>query len=501
MRKGAAKLNRKSQGPAFRWGIFRLSIIGRLFANPPDSGQLCKELEKLSKCIWIHPVTGLDVTYSYATLERWYYMALDAQDPIAALDRKIRSDFGNSKVMGPLLIEELGKQYASFKHWSYKLHADNLAALVMERPHLGKAPSTSTVRRNMAKRGWVKRRSSKGKRTPGQQVAAERLEKREVRSYESSFVHGLWHLDYHESHIRVADAAGNWHTPKALCILDDCSRLCCHIQWYLGETAETLFHGLTQAFCKRGLPKGLMTDNGSAMRAHETRNGFERLGINHQKTLPHSPYQNGKQESFWGQLEGRLVAMIHRVEPLTLGFLNQATIAWAEMEYNKARHSEIGASPMERMLKGPNISTPAPELEAIRLSFTVRDSRVQRKSDGTIQINGIRFEVPSRFRHMRRLYIRYAGWDLSVAYLVDGRTGELLARIYPQDKTRNASGVRRTLERLPECELPEKIDSDPIPPHLRRLLADYAQTGMPPAYLPKEEGALASATSDTKEVK
>jgi hypothetical protein len=33
-------------------------------------------------------------------------------------------------------------------------------------------------------------------------------------------------------------------------------------------------------------------------------------------------------------------------------------------------------------------------------------------------------------------------------------------------------------------------DSDPIPPLLRKLLADYAATGLPPAYIPKEESML-----------
>ena len=120
------------------------------------------------------------------------------------------------------------------------------------------------------------------------------------------------------------DVNGQWYTPRALCILDDRSRLCCHIQWYLSETAEALIHGLSQAFCKRGLPRSLMSDNGSAMIAQETQNGLLKLGIVHEKTLPYSPYQNGKQEAFWSQLEGRLLAMLSRVEPLTLEFLNSS---------------------------------------------------------------------------------------------------------------------------------------------------------------------------------
>jgi len=106
-----------------------------------------------------------------------------------------------------------------------------------------------------------------------------RLEEREVRSYESSHAHALWHLDFHTGKRRVVDSRGEWHSPKALCILDDHSRLACHIQWFYHEDARALIHGLTQAICKRGLPRSLMTDNGSAMVAHETLNGLLSLGI------------------------------------------------------------------------------------------------------------------------------------------------------------------------------------------------------------------------------
>jgi putative transposase len=47
-----------------------------------------------------------------------------------------------------------------------------------------------------------------------------------------------------------------------------------------------------------------MTDNGAAMLADETVSGLP-LGVVHQTTLPYSPYQNAKQESFWGRVEGR----------------------------------------------------------------------------------------------------------------------------------------------------------------------------------------------------
>src|SRR3972149_4764205 len=67
--------------------------------------------------------------------------------------------------------------------------------------------------------------------------------------------------------------------------------------------------------------------------------GLARLGIVHHTTLPYSPYQNAKQEVFWAQLEGRLVAMLEGVRDLTLPFLNEATQAWVEMEHNRTVHS------------------------------------------------------------------------------------------------------------------------------------------------------------------
>ena len=196
-------------------------------------------------------------------------------------------------------------KFGLYPRWSVQLHRDNLAAVVAEQPSLGSVPSYQSVRRRMVEKGWI-RRAEPAKPTEGQSRAARRRESREIRSFEASHVHALWHLDFHQARLKILDSAGRWHTPVALAILDDRSRLCCHLQFYLAETAENLVHGLTQAFLKRGLPRALLTDNGAAMLAEETRQGLARLGIEQKNTLPYSAYQNGKQEVLWAQLEGRL---------------------------------------------------------------------------------------------------------------------------------------------------------------------------------------------------
>jgi len=475
----------KTQSPVDKWALFRFSVVGGLLAKPPAKGELCNELKKLAEKSYMHPIHNRLTVFHYSTIENWYYKAANAEDPIMALGRKVRSDIGQSIVFTPQLLVVLARQYKTYPNWSYQLHADNLAAEIESSNVTTPPPSYASVRRHMSQRGWFKKASAKKGQTDGQQKSAQRFEDYEVRSYEAEYVHALWHLDFHHGSRRVADADGQWHTPKALCIMDDHSRLCCHIQWYLNETAEVLIHGLSQAFYKRGVPRSLMTDNGSAMIAHETCNGLARMSISHETTLPYSPYQNGKQESFWGNLEGRLIAMLKQVETLTLDYLNHVTQAWVEIEYNKKKHHEIGMAPVERMIKSENVSRSAPEEQELKFAFTVCESRKQRQSDGTISINGTRFEIPSRFHHLSQLHVCFTNWDKSTAWLVDKRTGNQLATIYPQDKIKNASGQRRIKSKPREIWLPDDILSESEPALLRKILAEYAETGMPAAYLSK----------------
>ena len=192
----------------------------------------------------------------------------------------------------------------------------------------------------------------------------------------------------------------------------------------------------------RGL---FLTDNGAAMLAEETRNGLSRLGIEHKTTLPYSPYQNGKQEIFWGQLESRLLELLRGIEDLKLSFINQAACAWVEQDYHRKEHKEIRTSPLQRMLTGPDVSRPAPDSDFLRLAFTRRITRNPRRSDATVVVDGIRYELPVRFAHLRQVIVRASSWDKSRMTLVDADTEAALARLLPQDKTKNASGLRKAI--------------------------------------------------------
>lgn len=472
---------------------FRFGLIGPLLAAPPGRGDFLEEVKRLAAKAWPHPKTGKPWRPSVRSIERWYYRALkNPKDPIGALLPQGRPGSGLGECMSVGLRECLAEQYLRHKNWSYQLHADNLSALVRQEDHHGPAPSYSTVRRYMKSCGMFRRKNWRPYGTPGQVAADARVEAREIRSYEMAHVGGLWHCDFHKARRKIVTPSATLETPICLAFIDDHSRLICHLQWYFAETCEVAVHGLRQAIQKRGLPRALMTDNGSAFVAEEFSEGLRRLGVIHDTTLPYSPYQNAKQESFWGHLEGRLMAMLQGMADVTLKILNDATMAWVECEYNRSVHSEISATPLDRFLHAPRVLRDSPSGEELRAAFRLDEDRSQRRSDGTVVVNGKRFEVPDRFRHLSRLRLRYARWDLSYIDIIDPRSCKVIAPIYPLDKEANASGRRRPRAEPLTGLGPERHGSGPandqVPPLLRELMKDYAMSGLLPAYLPKEAG-------------
>lgn len=222
------------------------------------------------------------------------------------------------------------------------------------------------------------------------------------------------------------------------------------------------------------------------MLAAETRESLLRLGVHQATTLPYSPYQNAKQEVFWAHTEGRLLAMLEGVVELTLPVLNEATQAWVEMEYHRAVHSETGQTPLDRFLAGPDVGRPCPSSATLRDAFRRDVTRTQRRSDGTVSLDGVRFEIPDRYQQLTRVTVRYATWDLGHVTLVDGRTGVALSSLYPLDRATNADGQRRRRQLVVLDAARTEPPPSGMAPLLRKLMAEYAALGLPPAYLPTE---------------
>lgn len=472
---GASMSNEDDLPQRDRWARLRFAIIGPLLAAPPAPGELRAALGLLAAKTWRHPFTGFDIRFGVSTLERWFYAAKRAADPVQALRNQVRRDIGRFPSLSAQAVQALSTQYHEHPGWTAQLHHDNL------RVTLGaagvKCPSYPSVRRYLKAQGLVRRRAPR-RHTEAATGARDRLEQREVRSYEVEHVLQLMHLDFHHGSRKVLNRRGEYVKPLLVAFIDDRSRFSCHAQWYTSEGTEELVHGLCQALQKVGLPRSLMSDRGSAMIAGEFTAGLHRLGILHLPTLPYSPHVNGKQENLWARVEGRLLAMLE-------GERNVATQAWVTQEYHRTVHSELGATPLERYLTGPNVGRACPGSDELRAAFRIEVKRKQRRSDGTLSLEGQRFELPSRLRLLSEVHLRYARWDLSRVDLVDPRSGAILAAVHPLDKAANADAQRRRVESTNTA--PSVAPASGIAPLLKQMIADYAATGLPPAYLPTED--------------
>lgn len=462
-----------------RWATLRLSIIGTLMSSPPEPGHLGAAIAALAARTWRHPGNDKALRFSAKTIERWYYDARDSPEPIVVLERKVPQHAGTHPSVTEIVAEVIRALRMDHPRWSYQLVHDNMRAVARERPEIGRLPGYATVCRYMRSHGLGKRLKPKRHELESGFVPRER------RLFEVAHVHGVWHVDFHEGKRKVVTASGELKSVCLFALIDDRSRLCCHAQWYIGdENTESYVHGLCQGFQKRGLPRVLYSDNGAPMIAAETLQGLSRLSIEADTTAPSTPEQNGKVEVFWTPIEGRLMAMLEGEKVLTLELLNRATQAWVELEYQRHPHTETKQTPLDRFLAGPSVGRPCPSSDELRRAFRMEVRRRQRMSDGTITVAGVRYEVPSAYRTLLRPTVRVARWDLSSVDLVDPRHGTHLATLLPVDREKNAERRRRALaDPTPGATVTPTTAAVGIAPLLRQLMAEYAATGLPPAYV------------------
>lgn len=468
-----------------RWAEFRLAIVGPLLVMPMERGHLIAAMRSLADKTWKHPITGDPIQFSVTSIQRWYYCVKGSENPVDDLLRKSRNDRGNTFLSNRKLADILIRQYQEHPSWTRKLHHENLRAMVLKDRSLEPLPSYSTLKRYMEHMGMSRLKKRRGSNRVGARLASTAFHTHETRCYEALFPGALWHIDGHHARRQVVTESGRWITPIGIGVIDDCSRILCHLQWYPVENAEFIIHSYRQSLQKRGVPWAVMTDCGAAMKSAEFTQGNSRISVGHDFTIPYTPEQNAKIERFWGTVESNLMAMLENRKSLTLDELNQATQAWIEVGYNQKPHDELGMSPYHRYNRDDNGHRVCPRSSELTEVFARQITRRPRRFDATIVIDGVRFAIPWQYRHIERVVVRYIAWDLSSAHLMDPDGEKVVARILPLDKKGNSTGIRRAVA-VPEIT-PSDNPEDETAPLLKQMLEEYAATGLPSAYIPSPE--------------
>src|ERR1019366_6549088 len=149
-----------------RWARLRFQILGPLLAAPADDGELKARITALAARSWRHPTTGESIRFSFKTLERWWYIARAADDPLAVLARKEPSHAGTHPSLRPALFQAIARPHRGPPRWSFQPHHDNLVALAREDPRLGPVPGYATVCRYMKGQGLLRARKRRHRGSP-----------------------------------------------------------------------------------------------------------------------------------------------------------------------------------------------------------------------------------------------------------------------------------------------------------------------------------------------
>jgi putative transposase len=321
-------------------------------------------------------------TYSASTLESWYYLL--RHQGFDALHRQPRKDKGSRKALSPEACQAL-------LEWRQKHPQLKIKVLVRQLLEQGTLQagtfSLPSVYRLLAAHQLDARAL---KHNPPDQNGP-------TKAFECALANQLWMTDMmFGPTLRLA--SGKVIHTRLFAMLDDCSRLIPHAQYYDSEKLCWFLDCFRQGLARRGFPDKLYTDQGKIFTSYHLQIVCANLGVRLCHAKPYAAWSKGKQERWFRTLqmdfEARLI-----VDPVhTLEELNARLWRWIEGEYHQRPHSALeGQTPAERFgQRALNLRTADAQTdwEALFLSRTQRRVRL----DATFSLEGQLWEGPVHLR-------------------------------------------------------------------------------------------------------
>jgi transposase InsO family protein len=368
--------------------VFRAQVIGPLTCRADlTHGELAAALRVLAA----QPVRppGLQHTRRYAasTLERWLY--LWRHGGLEALKPRRRSDRGHAKA----LTEEQRTLLLAIRREHPRIaNTVILRTLETDGRIERSAISDSTLRRFYAEHGLD--RVTLRRHTLGH--TAERLR------WQAARAHQVWHADVMHGPALLVD--GRAVPLRIHAIVDDRTRYVVAIQACTTERESEMLALLVKAFRGHGGPETLYLDNGPTYVGETLRTACARLGIALVHAKPYDPQARGKMERFWRTLRDQCVGLMGPMA--SLHDVQVRLLAWLERHYHRAPHAGLlGRAPgmvLEEEVLGDE-RDPISE-QTLREALTIRQKR-RLRSDGTLQIAGVDFELEEGFLAGQRVVV------------------------------------------------------------------------------------------------
>lgn len=327
-----------------------------------------------------------DKLYAASTLERWYYQ-FDAHG-FSALQRQPRKDKGTRKALGP----EAGQALLELRRQQPQLKVKVLVRQLLDQGTLQSGTfSLPSVYRFLAEHGL----DSRSIKHPVPLTLP--LSGGPTKAFECALANELWMTDMMFGPSLKLATGPVLHT-RLFALLDDCSRLVPHAQYYASEQLDAFLDCFRQALARRGFPEKLYTDRGKIFTSYHLQVICANLGVRLCHAKPYAAWSRGKIERWFRTLQEDFQARLVLDPVHDLAELNQRLWRWIETEYHLRVHSALqGQSPAERFAqRALNLRTADPQTDWEGLFLARAQRRV--RLDATVSLEGLLWEVPIHLR-------------------------------------------------------------------------------------------------------
>jgi putative transposase len=218
-----------------------------------------------------------------------------------------------------------------------------------------------------------------------------------TKAFECALANELWMTDMMFGPTLKLASGKIIHT-RLFGLLDDCSRLVPHAQYYESEKLCWFLDCFRQGLARRGFPDKLYTDQGKIFTSYHLQIVCANLGVRLCHAKPYAAWSKGKMERWFRSLqmdfEARLV-----IDPAhTLEELNTRLWRWIEAEYHQRAHSALaGQTPAERFAqRALKLRTAEAQTDWAALFLSRAERRV--RLDATFSLEGQLWEAPVHLR-------------------------------------------------------------------------------------------------------
>jgi putative transposase len=393
--------------------LFRYGVIADLVHFEPNHRGLYALLAKKAESEYTIP-GSLRRHVAPETMRGW--LRAYRRGGFDALAPRVRADHGSARSIPSQVVDLLCQIKDDTPGLSIpallKLARAEHAALVTDEVKLPE----STVHRVLARRGLMKKR-------PEEPTSNDR------RRFEHESAGDLWMSDVMYGP-KIREGSRQRRT-YLIAFIDDATRLVPHAAFTFSEGAITYLQVFELAVSRRGIPKRLYVDNGSAFRSKQLSIVCAKLGIALIHAKPYTPQGKGKMERWFRTVRMQLLPLLRPEQLTSLDTMNRALATWVEGEYHHAPHRGLGdESPADKWARSSEGVRTAPA--DLGDHFLAEQKRSVQK-DRTVTLDGTAFEVdaalvgervtlrfdPARKPDKRTVEVWHQGRKIEVARRVD----------------------------------------------------------------------------------